>query len=183
MPPSQIINTGVPANAAPELAPEPALVAGHFDGDAAMQRAIADLEHAGFDRAELSVPEPGAHAAAPVVDDDARQIRTLQAGTAATAGAMAAAGVAVATGGAAVVAVAAAAAVGLGAAGLSEAASHAVDAMRHERRENAAAHGTLVLTVRVRDEDARARARAILHAAGAAEVTEQPREPAAPRHV
>jgi hypothetical protein len=113
-------------------------------------------------------PEAGTKAAR--TDADARQARTLGASTAAAAAALAAAGITVATGGAAAPAVAAAVVAG-GAAGGSVFAAHDLaDNIEQDDRETRAAHGDLVLAVRIASDAKRASAEAILRAAGATSI-------------
>lgn len=141
-----------------------------------MQAAVSKLSMSGFDRADLSLPSPGliegtetpeAGTKPAATDADARQARTLGASTAATAAALAAAGITVATGGAAAPAIAAAVVAG-GAAGGSVFAAHDIaDHMEQDDRDTRAAHGDLVLAVRITSAAKRSKAEAILQAAGA----------------
>ncbi len=144
-----------------------------------MQNAVSKLSVSGFDRADLSVPtqppgsenstlETGSQPAS--TQEDAQQLRTLGASTAATVAALAAAGVTVASGGAAIPVIAAAAAAG-GVAGGGVFAIHgaANNAEQHSRDERAAA-GTLMLTVRTQTAAKRTEAEAILQAAGATQI-------------
>ena len=141
-----------------------------------MQNAVSKLAVSGFDRADMSVPsEPtGAEGATlesaskpASTQEDAQQMRTLGASTAATVAAMAAAGVTIATGGAAAPAIAAAVVAGGAAGGGIFAATGAANNSEQESREDRAASGTLVLTVRTPTTAKRAEAEAILQAAGA----------------
>lgn len=144
-----------------------------------MQAAVSKLSMSGFDRAGLSLPSPGlvqgtetpeAGTKPAATDADARQARTLGASTAAAAAALAAAGITVATGGAAAPAVAAAVVAG-GAAGGSVFAAHDIaDHMEQDDRDARAAHGDLVLAVRITSDAKRSRAESILRAAGATSV-------------
>ncbi|HEX3576125.1 MAG TPA: hypothetical protein VHU42_16115 [Rhodopila sp.] len=144
-----------------------------------MQGAVSTLSVSGFDRAELSLPSPERvrGTAAPEAgskpastEPDARQARTLGASTAATAAALAAAGVTVATGGAAAPAVAAAAVAGGAAGGSVFAAHRTADQSEQAERDERAASGDLVLSVRTSTEAKRSEAEAILRAAGATNV-------------
>ncbi len=95
-----------------------------FPSDAALQEAISQLDVAGYDRADLSLPHvvtPAAQATPeqgaenPDSDEDNRQMRTLHASGAGSAAALLAAGVVIGSGGAAAPAVAAAVGAGAGA--------------------------------------------------------------------
>jgi NAD-dependent DNA ligase len=150
-----------------------------FASDAALQDAIAKLTHAGFDRADLSLPEarpaanqatPERGAAAPTTETDVSQARTLATSSAGAAGALAAAGATIATGGAAGLAIGAAAAAGLGTGALVRAAGNAAQEVQHEHREEAAERGELVLSVRTTDKSHREQAERLLKAAGASVV-------------
>lgn len=150
-----------------------------FGSDAELQNGIAKLELAGFDRAEISLPQanpapadatPEQGADTPHTTEDDAQMRTMHTSMAGSVGAMAAAGVTIATGGAAVVALAAAAAVGMGAAGIAHAASRAADSAQHDDREDRAAKGALVLSVLARDDAHEQTALTTLRAAGALRV-------------
>lgn len=167
--------------AGPALANEVDEVWGFFRGEPALQEAMARLGQAGFDRAEMSLPDPTldpAHrtpeqgAANPDTTEDNQQMRTLHASMAGSAGALLAAGVVVATGGAAIPAVAAAAAAGVGAGALAHGAERAADSAQAHEREQAAAEGRLVLAVRINDPSRLEPAVAAMRAAGAADVKE-----------
>lgn len=155
-------------------------VRGSFPSDAALEDAIGRLTLAGFDRADLSLPQTGlperfktpeANAAAPTTEDDQQQARTLHVSGAGSVAALAAAGVTVATGGAAAVAAAAAALAGVAAGGIVAAATHSDDNAQHAARETQARAGELLLSVRVTGSDARrVAAEAAMKAAGAADV-------------
>lgn len=154
-------------------------VRGSFASHAALETAIAELEQAGFDRADLSLPTTGGStgqatpeqgASAPLTHTDVRQARTLGASLAGSAAALAAAGATIATGGAAGVAIAAAAAAGLGTGVAVEATGQAAGSARHDAMEQAAADGALVLTVRTPTEQKRERAETILRNLGAGRV-------------
>jgi hypothetical protein len=141
-----------------------------FNSPEAMQAAVAQLELSGFDRADLSLPEmaPAAEqdtpesGAKPVdSEEDARQARTLHTSGAASVAGMAAAGVVIATGGAAAPAVVAAVA-GAGLAGLSSAANRGEQVDREQR----AAAGALILSVRAASVTKRDEAEGILRQAG-----------------
>ncbi len=170
---STLIKTG------PAIAETVVEVRGAFPSDAALQGAIAGLTQAGFDRAELSLPEalppasratPEQGAANPNTETDDRQMRTLHASMAGSVGALAAAGVVLMSGGAALPAVAAAAAVGAGAGGIAHAAAGAASTAAHDDREAAAAHGLLILSARVRDGERTRIATDIMRNSGATNV-------------
>jgi len=154
-------------------------VQGIFPSDATMQDAIARLTMAGFDRAELSLPEtnpaprhatPEQGASDPVTDTDVRQARTMGTSMAGSIGAMVAAGATIATGGAAGVAIAAAAAVGVGSGLAANAVGNAADAVQSEERDSSARAGHLVLSVRAVDTAKQTTAGRIMRLAGASEV-------------
>ncbi len=148
---------------------------GSFPSDAAVQQAISRLTVAGFDRSEISLPDAqlAPHqatpetAANPNAEDNSRQARTLHTSLAASVGALAAAGVVVATGGAALPAVAAAVAGGLGLGGAVEGVAAASDKVQHDERQDAAARGDLLLSVRLRDGARRQVAEQAMREAGA----------------
>ncbi len=173
------MSDGTLVQTGPAIADTVAEVRGVFASDAALQAAIAGLTQAGFDRAELSLPEaappasratPEQGAADPNTDTDDRQMRTLQASMAGSVGALAAAGAVLMTGGAALPAVAAAAAVGVGAGGLAHAMSGAANTIKHEDREAAASEGLLILSARIRDHAHQRTASDIMLASGATNV-------------
>jgi hypothetical protein len=149
-----------------------------FSHPDAMQAAVDRLEISGFDRADLSLPEPTPSTpeagARPVdTEPDARQARTLHVSAAAAAVALAAAGVVIAGGGAAAWAVVAAVAGAAVAGGLVHLLSSAANESEQMDRERKAATGTLILAVRTPDPQRRAEAVAILHATGGTELEVQ----------
>jgi hypothetical protein len=154
-------------------------VQGIFPTEASLEDAIGRLRVAGFDHADLSLPQtnppasqatPDQGAAAPLTEDDARQARTLGTSMAGTVGAFAAAGATIMTGGAAAVAVAAAAAVGAGSALAANAAeTAAIDSTLAGRREAAEA-GELVLAAHAPTPDRQAVAERIMKEAGATRI-------------
>jgi hypothetical protein len=165
--------------ASPTLNPTVQEVQGVFPSEAAMEAAIAKLTLSGFDRAALSLPHtrptpgtatPEQGADAPMTDTDMRQTRTMGTSMAGTIGALVAAGAVVATGGAAAVAAAAAAAVGAGAALTANAAGNVADSVQTEGRAEAAAAGTLVLSVAAPDAAKQSLAGQIMRDAGATKV-------------
>ncbi|HTW29576.1 MAG TPA: hypothetical protein VME92_20795 [Acetobacteraceae bacterium] len=150
-----------------------------FPSDAALQEAIGQLTVAGFDRADLSLPRlappareatPEQGAENPHTDIDNRQMRTMHASMAGSAAALLAAGVVIGTGGVAAPAVGAAVGAGLAAGALSEAGSHAADAMQHDERQALAREGRLVLSVRTASPSKQADAQAVLERTGATEI-------------
>jgi hypothetical protein len=146
-----------------------------FSDSARLQDAISQLTVAGFDRADLSLPEasppierstPESVAKEPDTDVDAQQARTVHTSTAAAVAGIAAAGITAATGGAALP-IAAAAVIAAGVVGGGTyAVSSAVNSSEQEDRNVRAASGTLILAVRVTTQEMRERAEAILRAAG-----------------
>lgn len=154
-------------------------VRARFSSAEAMHTAIERLEASGFDRADLSLPElhppperstPESGAKPADTEEDARQARTMHVSTAAAIAGMAAAGAVIGTGGAVAPAVAAAVLGGGAVGGATFAISSAVNSSEQREREQRAAEGTLVLSVRTPDEAKRTEAQAILRAAGAEEV-------------
>jgi hypothetical protein len=149
-------------------------VRAHFATPEKLQDAVSRLGMAGFDRADMSLPNhvpageatPGTAARPVNTEEDARQQRALHAGTAAAAAGMAAAGIVVATGGAALPALAAAVAAGGAAGGGMAAVTSAVTGSEQTTREIDAEHGELELAVRAPTEEKRDRAEAILREAG-----------------
>lgn len=151
-----------PSKQGPELTSSVLEVQGHFPSDTALQDALGKLTLAGFDRAELSLPQdqpgrtvqtPNEGAENPVDQIDKTQLRTMGTSMAGYAGAVAVAGATLATGGAAAVAVAAAAAVGAGSALAANAAGNAADNASKSDRDERGRAGTLVLAVRLRSQD------------------------------
>ncbi len=169
-----------PAKPGPSLTEAVDEVRGIFPSDSALQDAISRLSMAGFDRADISIPDaaPTSAAAAtpdqgaenPNTEDDSRQARTLHTSMAASVGAMAAAGVVIATGGAALPAVVAAVAGGAGLGAITQGVTGAADAVQHGTREEAASRGELVLSVRLRDPAQRSAAENAMGQAGATRV-------------
>ncbi|MGE0226146.1 MAG: hypothetical protein AB7F35_13955 [Acetobacteraceae bacterium] len=150
-------------------------VSATFRSSDEMQHAISQLNLHGFDRADLSLPEPDpppdrdtpeAGAMEPDTEEDARQARVLHTSTAASMAALAAAGITVATGGAAAPAIAAAALAGGAAGGATYAASSAANSHEQEVREDRAAAGELILSARAPTPEKRNEAEAILRSAG-----------------
>jgi hypothetical protein len=138
------------AKPGPALAEVVQEVRGIFPNDTALQDAVSRLTHAGFDRADISVPDPAAPpgvatpeqgAKNPHTEDDDRQLRTVHTSLAGSAAALLAAGAVIGTGGAAAPAVAAAAAAGLAAGGIAHALTREADKAEHEEQALAAALG------------------------------------------
>jgi hypothetical protein len=151
-----------------------------FSDSARMQDAIDQLTMAGFDRADLSLPEadppierstPESGAEVADTDEDARQARTVHTSTAAAAAAIAGAGIVAATGGAALPAVAAALVAGGVVGGGTYAISTAANVSEQQERDRRAASGTLILSVRATTSARREKASAILLAAGGTDCT------------
>ena len=153
-------------------------VRARFETSAALDAAVGKLTMAGFDRADLALPDAPAApnqelGAAPVADEaDARQGRTLATSMAAATGAMIAGGVvAVATGGAALVGAAAAAVVAGGGAGaLAGALATAAKNSEQVERNHKAATGALVLSIRAQTPEKRDLAERIACEAGGREI-------------
>ena len=165
--------------AGPALAEGISEVQGIFPDDAALQDAIARLTLAGFDRAEISLPQasptsaeatPDLGADAPTSDIDQQQMRTLGASSAAAVGAIAAAGITIATGGLAAVAAGAALLAGAAAGGATAMVTGANDHATTERHNADGAAGKLVLSARVTDAARQSDAEAAMRAAGAIRV-------------
>ncbi|HTW69053.1 MAG TPA: hypothetical protein VME47_04125 [Acetobacteraceae bacterium] len=173
------------ADNAQTAAPGPAIgsvheVRGLFSSTEQMQTAIQQLFVSGFDRADLSVPEPAApverstpeSGALPAdTDVEAQQARTMHTSTAAAIAALAGAGVTVATGGAAAAAAAVAVAAGAAVGGATYAVSTAANDQEQAELDTRAASGKLVLSVRAPNEAKRSEAKGILRAAGASDIT------------
>jgi hypothetical protein len=150
-----------------------------FASAAQMQDAVTKLSSSGFDRADLSLPSPALVHGAETPEAgtkpastqaDAQQSRTLGASTAGAAAALAAAGITIATGGAAAPAIAAAAVAG-GAAGASIFGVHELaNKVEQAGRDDRAASGSLVLSVRTPSEAKRSEAESILRSAGATSI-------------
>jgi hypothetical protein len=172
-------DTSPPGDPGPQISDAVQEVQGVFPSDSALQDAISRLGTAGFDRADISIPDasgvggastPEQGAENPTTEEDARQTRTLHTSMAATVGAMAAAGTVIATGGAAAPAIAAAAAGGLGLGGAMQGVTSAGKEAEHQTREEAAAKGELVLSVRLKSPDQRTAAEQAMREAGAGRV-------------
>jgi len=151
-------------------------VRARFTSSEALNEAVAQLSMAGFDRADLAVPDQTVSpneqlgAATATTDSDSQQARTLATSLAAAAGAMLAGGVVVATGGIAAVAAVAAVAAGGGAGAVAHAIAAKVEDADHADRESKAAAGLLVLSVRTPTRAKQDLASAIATHAGALDV-------------
>lgn len=154
-------------------------VRGVFATSDRMQMAIEQLHLAGFDRADLAVPEiaapperatPESGAMEADTAEDARQARTMHTSTAAAIAALAGAGVTVATGGAAAPAVAVALAAGAAVGGATFAVSSAANGEEQAELDTRAALGRLVLSARASSPERRDVAVRIMRAAGAQDI-------------
>jgi hypothetical protein len=150
-----------------------------FDDPARMQVAIGNLIVSGFDRADLTLPaeghsldeaRPESDVKPAATEEDARQMRTLGSSTAGAAAAIAAVGVTIATGGAAAPAVAAAVIAGGIAGGATFAAVGTAAQSEQMVRDDQAASGDLILSIRTVSAAKVAKARDIATAAGATDV-------------
>jgi hypothetical protein len=150
-----------------------------FDDSGRMDAAVNRLLLTGFQRADLSLPEPDApverstpeSGAEPAyTEDDAVGARTLHTSGVASVAGLLAAGLVVGTGGVAAAAFGAA----LGAAALAGGATFAVarlsDTQEQSMRDVRAAEGRLLLAVRTPDAAQRAQAESILRECGAVEI-------------
>jgi hypothetical protein len=173
-----MIDTPAPGDPGPQISDAIQEVQGIFPSDSALKDAMSRLTLAGFDRADISIPDaaadpnatPEQSAENPTTEEDSQQARTLHTSLAASVGALAAAGAVIATGGAAAPAVAAAAAGGLGLGGAVQGVTTAAESAQHDTREEAAAKGELVLSVRLQRPDQRAAAEEAMRNAGATRV-------------
>ena len=149
-----------------------------FPTDAALQTAIGRLELAGFDHADLSLPDLNAAVDTPDSADaatdgvDRVQLRTMASGMAGTAAGMVAAGVIVATGGLATPVIAAVGgASALGTIALTSGANAAKESADMKARDELGAAGKLILAVRIRSADWREKAIAVFQETGATAIT------------
>ena len=143
---------------------------------AVLNEAIKQLETAGFDRADLSLPEidppperatPEAGAKEPDTGVEAQQSRLLHSGVGGAIGAMMAATATAATGGAAAAIAGAAIGGGLVVGGIAHVISRGASEEEQEDRDRKAAAGKLVLSVRAPTAERQARAAEVLRAVGA----------------
>ena len=149
-----------------------------FPNDATLQAAMGNLEQAGFDRADLSLPDPHVavdtpdSADAATGDIDRGQLRTMASGMAGTTAGFAVAGVLLATGGVAAPVVAAlGGASAIGTVIATSGASNAVDAAGSAARDTLGAAGKLILAVRIRSAELSAKAEAVLRESGGTDIT------------
>jgi hypothetical protein len=146
----------------------------------ALDAAIKQLGAAGFDRADLSLPEidvpaeratPEAGAKPADTDVDAQQARLVHSGTGGAAAALiAGTAAAAATGGAAAVGAGAAIASGLAVGAAAHAISRAASDHEQADRDEKIATGKLVLSVRTPTRERQDRALQILREAGAVRI-------------
>ena len=144
-----------------------------------LDTAVKQLETAGFDRADLSLPEidppperatPEAGAKPADTDVDVQQSRLVHSGVGGAFAAMMAATATAATGGAAAVVAGAAIGAGVAVGAAAHAISSAFSDEEQRDRDQKAAAGKLVLSVRAAAPERQARAVEILRAAGATRV-------------
>jgi hypothetical protein len=170
-------------------------IVGIFASPEALEKAVAALTSAGWDRAELSllgprhlialdkldnrerIPDPQQAADNPdaertpvVAHDDVRQGRALAAGIAGTVGAFVAAGATILTGGSLLVALVGSAALGGGAAAVIEAFGNRAETKREKFFQTQLEHGGIVLWTMVDPPHDEAKARAIYEQFGAKDV-------------
>ncbi len=171
-------------NGNPGLATAVSEVQGHFPNDAALQDALGLLTTAGYDRADLSLPDeqqaamptPNETAENPTDGVDQAQLRTMGTGMAAYAGAVAAGGAVIATGGAAALAVGAAAALGIGGAAAANATGQAAEHAQVADHDRKGAEGHLILAVRTESDEEIAEVTTLMQQAGATDVQQITRE-------
>jgi len=144
-----------------------------------LNAAIKALESAGFDRADLSLPEidppperatPEAGAEEPDTDVEAQQSRVFHTAVGGSFAAMMAATATAATGGVAAAVAGAAIGAGLAVGAAANAISRFVSNEEQQERDRRAAEGKLVLAVRIIDPAHRLRAEEILHDSGASRI-------------
>ncbi|RZK96740.1 MAG: hypothetical protein EOO66_05660 [Methylobacterium sp.] len=168
------MSDNVENNEQPGLSDEVQEIQANFPNDAALQEAINKLEHVGFDRADLSLPDTEAPVDTPDSAEaatdhiDRGQLRTMASGMAGTAAGFAAAGALLAT---SVVAAPVAAAIGgasaIGTVLATSGTSNAVDAAASAARDKLGAEDKLILAVRIRSTELKDKAEAVLREAGA----------------
>ena len=153
-------------------------VQGRLPDEGTLQQAIQALLTGGFDRGDLSLPDPEAAEATttqatgnPADEHDTRQARTLANSTIGIAAALITGTVAsVATGGAAIPVAAAAVGAAAGAGGLTHLGFQKAADKREAGHDAQAAKGTLILAAIVRDDEHERKATAILQEMGATHV-------------
>jgi hypothetical protein len=172
------MSDNVQNSAQPALADEVQELQASFPNDAALQTAIGKLELAGFDHADLSLPDPNAPVDTPDSADaatdhvDRGQLRTMASGMAGTTAGFAVAGVLLATGGVAAPVVAAlGGASAIGTVLATSGVSNAVDAAGASARDALGAEGKLILAVRIRSAELSAKAEAVLRESGGTNIT------------
>lgn len=168
------MSDNVQNNQQPGLTDEVQEIQANFPTDATLQDAIGKLEHAGFDHADLSLPDPHApdvtpdSAGAATDDIDRGQLRTMASGMAGTTAGFAVAGALLATGGLAAPVIAAiGGASAIGTVLATSGTSNAVDAAASTSRDKLGAEGKLILAVRIRSAELAIKAETILREAGA----------------
>lgn len=161
----------------PALATDVYELQGVFPNDAALQEAMGKLSLAGFDHADLSLPDAKAlkdtpdTASAATDSIDVGQLRTMASGMTGVAAGMAA-GAIVATGGLAAPVVAAiGGASAIGAVVAVSGVGAAVDNAGAEARDRLGAEGKLILAVRIRSPEMLPKAEAAMREAGATALT------------
>ncbi len=153
-------------------------VQGLLPDEGTLQQAIQALLTGGFDRGDLSLPEPqSAHPTTtqgtgnPADEHDARQARTLANSTIGVAAALIGGTVAsVVTGGAAIPVAAVAVGAAAGAGGLTHLGFQNAADKREAGHDAQGASGTLILAAIVRDDEHEQKATAILQQSGATKV-------------
>ena len=172
------MSDNVENTAQPALSDEVQELQAHFPNDASLQTAIGQLELAGFDHADLSLPDPNAAVDTPDSAEaatdhvDRGQLRTMASGMAGTTAGFAVAGVLLATGGVAAPVVAAlGGASALGTVLATSGVSNAVDSAGATARDALGAEGKLILAVRTRSPELAAKAEAALREAGGTDIT------------
>lgn len=162
----------------PALATEVQELQANFPTDAALQVAMGQLELAGFDHADLSLPDANAPVDTPDSADaatgnvDRGQLRTMASGMAGTTAGFAVAGVLLASGGVAAPVVAALGGVSaVGTVLATSGVSNAVDTAAATARDALGAEGKLILAVRIRSAELAATAETVLREAGGTDIT------------
>ena len=169
-------------------------IVGTFTNPEAVEKAVAALTSAGWDRAELSLlgpkhllspgnedvsdthataDDPNAERAPVLAHDDVRQGRALMAGMAGTVGAFIAAGATILSGGTLLVAVIGSAALGGGAAAVVEALGKRAEDKRVKFADDQLAHGGILLWAMINETRSEAKAREIYERFGATGVEMQ----------
>jgi hypothetical protein len=148
----------------------------HMPTSAVLNEAIKRLQLAGFDRADISLPElnppveratPDAGAKEPDTGVEAQQSRLMHSSTGGAIGALLAGTAAAATGGAAAAIAGAAIGGGVLVGGIAHVISRGASEAEQEDRDRKAAAGKLVLSVRAPTAEREARAAKVLREVGA----------------